>query len=395
MPTIKLTKSSIDAIEPASKDTVYWDDALPGFGLKVTPLGRKVFIVLYRTRDGRQLLRKYTIGRYGPITLQSARLAAQKVLAARLDGRDPAGERRAARKRVVVDTVEQVVSEYVARRVDHSRSKDETTRLLNKEVLSRWKGRSIHQIEKRDVVELLDAIVNRGAPGAANRCFTVVRALFNWCIGRGLLERSPCTGLAKPSVEIARDRVLSDTELAAIINAARAIGHPYGHIVELLALTGQRREEVAGLTWSELDLANRLWTLDGRRTKNGKPHLVHLSEASLDVLARCPENGDYVMAAASSRKFDRFSEMKRELDRSSGVRDWVLHDLRRTMVSGMAKLGVSPHVADKILNHQSGTISGVAAVYQRHQFMEERKQALELWGRHVTAILPVEFAHAA
>src|SRR5262245_1597987 len=136
MPTVKLTKSSIDDLTPNSKDTVYWDASLPGFGVKVTPKGRKVFILLYRTTDASRQLRKYTIGRYGPITLISARIAAQKILAARLDGRDPAGERRAARKRVVVDSVDEVVGEYLTRHIAQTRSANETERILRKEVLS-------------------------------------------------------------------------------------------------------------------------------------------------------------------------------------------------------------------------------------------------------------------
>src|SRR5436190_10147763 len=204
MPTVRLTKSSIDALTPTDKDIVYWDQGLPGFGVKVTPTGRKVFIVLYRTTDGSKKLRKYTIGRYGPITLASARIAAQKTFAARLDGRDPAGERRAARKRVVVDTVDQVVEEYLARHVSQTRSRKETERILRKEALSRWSGRSIHQIEKRDVIDVLDGILDRSAPAAANCAFVVMRALFNWCIGRGILERSPCAGVSKPTLERAR-----------------------------------------------------------------------------------------------------------------------------------------------------------------------------------------------
>jgi integrase len=387
MPTIRLTKSSIDALKPTDKDIVYWDDGLPGFGAKVTPKGRKVFIVLYRTADGPKQLRKYTIGRYGPITLSSARIAAQKILAARLEGRDPAGERRTARERVVTDGVDQVIEEYIARHVSQTRSKKETERILRKEILGPWSGRSIHQIGKRDVLSLLDGIHDRKAPAAANRTFVVVRALFNWCIGRAILEQSPCAGLSKPNLERSRERVLSDEELAAVILAARRIGFPYGSIVELLALTGQRRDEVVGMTWDEVDELKKIWTLCGSRTKNGRPHVVHLSEAALAVLRGIAVREGYILAARADRKFQAFSVLKRQIDEISGVKDWVLHDLRRSVVSGMARLGIAPHIADKILNHQSGTISGVAAVYQRHDFLAERKQAIDLWGDHVARTL--------
>jgi len=181
--------------------------------------------------------------------------------------------------------------------------------------------------------------------------------------------------------------VLDDKELAKIILAARKIGGPYGGIVELLALTGQRREEVAQLTWEELDLAQRIWTIPKTRTKNAKSHVVHLSDQSSAVLKCAHRRGTLVFSPLGDKPFRNFGRAKRFLDQRSGVTGWRLHDLRRTCVSGMARLGVLPHVADKILNHQSGTISGVAAVYQRHEFLAERRAALELWGMHIGQIL--------
>jgi len=161
------------------------------------------------------------------------------------------------------------------------------------------------------------------------------------------------------------------------------MGGPFGGIVQLLAMTGQRREEVAQLSWNELDLDAEVWTLPGHRTKNGKAHTVHLSAPARDVLTGSPRLGSFVFTSTGRASFQGCSPYKRELDAMCGVPGWRLHDLRRTMVSGMAKLGVAPHVADRILNHASGTISGVAAVYQRHEFLAERKAALDLWGRHV------------
>jgi integrase len=280
-----------------------------------------------------------------------------------------------------------IIDEYVVRHVSQTRSRKETERILRKNVLSCWSGRSIHQIGKRDVISLLDVILDRQAPASANRTFVALRALFNWCIGRGILEHSACTGLSKPSIERSRERVLSDEELAAVILAARILGPPYGSIVELLALTGQRRDEVTGITWEEIDILRRRWTLSGSRTKNRKPHVVHLSDAAVPLVSSIPLRQGYLLSNNPARKFQGFSGLKKELDAISGVKEWVLHDLRRTMVSGMARLGVAPHVADKILNHQSGSISGVSAVYQRHEFLVERKQAIDLWGRYVTDLI--------
>jgi integrase len=189
-----------------------------------------------------------------------------------------------------------------------------------------------------------------------------------------------------PAKEIARDRVLTDEELARVILAARKIGGPYGGIVELLALTGQRREEVARVSHQEIDLAGRVWTIPKSRTKNGKAHSVHLSAQSMALLRRAVGPGALMFSLLGANPFQEFSRAKRLLDQLSGVTGWRLHDLRRTCVSGMARLGVAPHIADKILNHQSGTISGVAAVYQRHEFLAERRTALDLWGAHVAEL---------
>jgi len=181
--------------------------------------------------------------------------------------------------------------------------------------------------------------------------------------------------------------VLTDDELATVILAARQMSEPYGGIVEFSALTGQRREEVAKMQRDELDLPQRLWTIPKSRAKNNKPHFVQLSDQAIAILQRQNQHWAFVFSVLGQKPFQGFSKAKRELDRLSGVTGWRLHDLRRTCVSGMARLGVAPHVADKILNHQSGTISGVAAIYQRHQFIAERKEALERWGAHVANIV--------
>ena len=169
MPRIKLTKSAIDALPTAATDVVYWDAGCPGFGVKVTPKGRKVFIVLYRTGGGSSKLRKYTIGPYGRVTLHQARVAAQKVFAAKLEGRDPASEKREAKRRVVADRVEDLLETFIAQHLSQNRSGGEISRLLRREMGKPWAGRSIHEITKRDVVELISAIKQRGAPVAA--CF--------------------------------------------------------------------------------------------------------------------------------------------------------------------------------------------------------------------------------
>ena len=299
-----------------------------------------MFVVLYRTGGAGSKLRKYTIGPYGRVTLHQARVAAQKVFAAKLEGRDPAAEKREAKRRVVADRVEDLLESFIAQRLSQNRSAAEISRLLRREVGKPWAGRSIHEISKRDVVEVISAIEQRGAPVAANKTLKSIKTFLRWCVGRAVLDRSPAEGVPLPAKEVARDRVLDDQELAQVILAARKIGGPYGGIVELLALTGQRREEVAGLTWEELDLAQT--NLDDPqitdkecqgarrppvRAINGRAETRTTSEGRLS--SHCSE-------PSPSRTSVR---AKRRLDQLSGVTGWRLHDLRRTCVSGMARLG--------------------------------------------------------
>src|ERR1700724_415683 len=382
MPTIHMTKSAVDALKAASKDTVYWDAGLPGFGVKVAPPSRKVFVVLYRIGGAGSRLRKYTIGPYGRVTLQMARAEAQKVLAARLEGRDPATEKRESKRRMTADRVDDLTEVFIVQHVSKTRKAAEISRLLRREVVSRWGNRCVHAIGKRDIVELASEIAQRGTPMAANTLLKVIKTFLNWCVGRAVIDASPAEGVPLPGKEVARDRVLTNNELASVIRAAR-----------------QRREEVAQMVGDEIDFNSRTWTLPGSRTKNGKPHIVHLSEACIKLIKRASRLGSYVFSISGVKPFQNYTNAKRALDELSGVTGWRLHDLRRTCVSGMARLGVPPHVADKILNHQSGTISGVAAVYQRHHFLAERKLALERWGQYIETLvgelrLPNEIAAA-
>src|SRR5215211_3276814 len=227
MPRIKLTKSSIDALPTLKSDVVYWDLGIPGFGVKVTPKGRKVFIVLYRTGGAGSKLRKYTIGPYGRVTLHQARVAAQKVFAAKLEGRDPAAEKKKAKQRIVADRLEDLLESFIAQRLSQNRCAGEISRLLRREFGQAWSGRSIHEITKRDVVEVVALIQQRGAPVAANKALKSIKTFLRWCVGRAILDQSPAEGIPLPAKEVARDRVLDDRELAQVILAARRIGGPY------------------------------------------------------------------------------------------------------------------------------------------------------------------------
>ena len=340
---------------------------------------------MYRLAGAGSRLRKYTIGPYGRVTLPMAKAQAQKIFAARLDGRDPAEEKKQSRRRLVVDRVDDLVETFIREHVAKIGTNRRITGLLRRDVIPYWGAKSIHEIKKRDVSDLISLIAQRNAH-ASHRLLKTLKTFFRWCVGRAVIDFSPAEGISSPYREVSRDRVLTDQELAAIILSARRMPPPYGRIVEFLALTGQRREEVAQLKWDELDEKTRTWTIPGSRTKNKKAHIVHLSEPAWKVIEAC-SGQPYVFGTATGKRFQQFGRGKRAIDKLCGVAGWRLHDLRRTIVSGMARLGVPPHVADKILNHQAGTISGVAAVYQRHDFLAERKEALDRWGAHVERIV--------
>lgn len=387
MPKLKLTKRAIDDLRPGDTDQFYWDTDVTGLAVKVSPKGKKTFMVQYRPGGRGTPTRKVFLGPYGVTTLHKAKIEARRILGLRAEGRDPALERKRAKERSISDKFSDVAAAFLAQHASQNRTVAETKRILDCDILPFWSKRSIHEIGKQDVHVLLDKVENRGSPVMANRLLAVLRKLFNWCVSRGTISASPCDGIGAPHREKTRDRVLSDEELVALINGARQMGGGFGAIVQTLVFTAQRRNEVSEMTWAELDLDNDLWTIPSSRTKNEKPHFVHLSCQAKAVLATVPNLGEFVFTSNGKTPFSGFSKSKKRLDEIAGIEDWRLHDIRRTVTSGMARLGIAPHVADKILNHQSGTISGVAAVYQRHEFLDERRKALEAWGNYVQALL--------
>ncbi len=265
----------------------------------------------------------------------------------------------------------------------------ETERLLRVRFIPVWSERDIRSIGRDEVARVLDAIVQRGNPSAANHALAAVRKFFNWCIERGIVETSPCNNISRPGAVVARERVLDDAELAAVWSVTATLGYPYGTIVQLLILTAQRRGEVTGMRWSELDLAKALWTMPGARTKNKRRHVVPLSPLSICILDALPRLHDDLVFPARGREttnFSGFSKLKRQIDVATGVDDWTLHDLRRTAATGMAGLGVAPHVVERLLNHVSGTFGGVAGIYNRFEYLDPMRSAAEAWSHHVQAL---------
>src|SRR5262249_4569438 len=276
--------------------------------------------------------------------------------------------------------------ELHCRRANRPRTIEGTQQLLDLHVLPRWRRRLITDITRRDVLDLLDGLVADGRPVAANRALTAIRKMVNWAIGRDILATSPCASVKPPTPEQARDRVLSDVELGNVWRAAEELSGPFGALVKLLILTGQRRDEVARMAWREVDLDARLWTLPKERSKNGQPHDIPLSDLAVALLGSQPRISDtFVLTTDGKSAASNYGANKRRLDAllPADMPPWWLHDLRRTVASGMARLGVNLPVIEKVLNHSSGSFGGIVGVYQRHDFAGEKRHALERWGAHV------------
>ena len=294
------------------------------------------------------------------------------------------------------DSVETVMAQFIERHIKRStrpRSAKEMERLIRAHVLPRWRDREMQHITRRDVLDMLDRVVDRGAPISANRVFSVTRKFFNWCVERDIIHSSPCTNVKPPTIrsEFSRDRILTDDELRLVWCGAEAVGWPFGTLVQLLILTGQRRDECAQMQSDELDLKKRLWTLQAERVKNNQKHEVPLSNSVVAILQGIPciHGSPFVLTTNGKAPASGYSKGKRRLDAllPADLPAWCLHDLRRSAASGLARLGISLPVIEKILNHVSGSFSEIVGVYQHHQFAEEKRKALEVWANHVTAVV--------
>ena len=365
------------------------DGLLRGLYLVVQPSGTKSWAVRYRHGGA---TRKHTLGPYPAIDLATARNLGGKALRAVAEGSDPAAEKQEARaaKPDTINAVADAFIESYCKRKNRPRTAAETARLLRLHVLPRWRGRHINSITRRDVRELLDHIIAGGSPVAANRAFAAVRLLFNWAIEHDIVIASPCVGVKRPTQEVPRDRVLSDDELRDVWKAAGRVGYPFGPLVQLLVLTGARRDEVAGMRWSEIDVESRLWCLPRERVKNKRPHEIPLSEPAIAIVTALPRiaGGDYVLTTSGKVAASNYGKNKRRLDAllPSDMPPWRLHDLRRTVASGLARLGINLPVIEKVLNHASGSFAGIVGVYQKHEFSQEKRQALDAWGAFVAAV---------
>ena len=266
-------------------------------------------------------------------------------------------------------------------------------RMLEVDVLRPWRGRALTSISKRDVIALVDRIAER-APVHANRVLARVNAMFAWAVDKDRIPIAPSAGVKPPSKEKARDRWLNDQEIVWLWQACEQLGYPLGALFRTLLLTGQRVSETASMEWAEVDFEAKLCVIPRGKAKSDRTHEVQLSEPGIALLRSLPRLGPYVFTNKGGRRVRSSTFDKGRLDAAmlkvSGraeIAKFIVHDLRRTAASGMARLGIAPHVVDRILNHSSGTIHGTAAVYNRFEYGEERRTALAAWASYVTSLL--------
>jgi integrase len=394
----KLTLKTIESLEPAPAVKEHADGHIAGLYFCLQPSGKASWTVRYR-HGGKS--RKLTIGPYPAIGLGVARERASVALGEVAQGLDPAAEKKAAKAAARAppdhDLVEIVVESFIKRHVKSNLRPSwarETERMLNKEIVGAWKGKRLSAIGKADINGLLDGIIDRGAPILANRTLAALRRMCSWAIERGLIDASPCAGIRAPAPEQSRDRVLDDPELKAVWGAAEGLGVPFGPLVRLLLLTGQRRAEVAEMRWSEIDFETRAWTLPKERAKNGVAHTVPLLPQAVEILETLPRiagEDDLVFTSNGKTPVSGFSKAKARIDAVlPDLPHWTFHDLRRTFASGCAKLGVNLPVIEKLLNHVSGSFAGIVGVYQRHSFADEKRAAMQVWARHVEELVSGE-----
>ena len=380
------------------KDALIFDGTLPGFGLRLTSTGSKYFLVQYRTASGS---RRMTLGRFGALTVDQARKLAQTALGEAAAGRDPLQAKRAAGHAEVAAhaaarsaiTFEKLTENWLKAHQTERRPSylSSVAGSLRRNFSSLLKQKA-DAITVQDVVSVLDLIVDEVGPIAANRGLSYGRAVYGWAVKRRSLKENPFAGLKAPSRENSRERVLTDDELGVIWRATSKVKWPGGPFVRFLMCTLARRDEVAQMRWAEISGDSGTWTLPSNRSKNRKAHTVHLSEESHEILASLPrlDNSPFVFSKTGKKGVSGFSKFKIAIDNAiaaeTGVSlaPWRFHDFRRSGVTWLAQAGFDPHIADRLLNHIQGSLSGVAEIYQRHEFKAERAKALEAWAKHIS-----------
>jgi integrase len=387
---MKLTAKTVAALRLDGKtDAIYFDDDMSGFGFRLR-LGSggkvlKSWVAQYKRAGA---TRRILLGSAEVLSVEQAKAAAKKVLAKVALGEDPALDRRERRDKDRV-SLRSVIDEYLAFKARDLRPKTmrEITRYLTGTYFKPLHGVPVDKVSRKDIASRLVAIIREHGPVVAAKARAALTSLFAWSMQMGLIEHNPVVGTIQPDAGKPRERTLSDDELAAIWRACK--DDEYGRIVRLLILLAARRAAVGGMSWPEFDLERGLWTLPAARSKNGKAHTLPLMPIALDIIKRVPRlvARDQLFGTRSNDGFTGWDDQKESLDARSGVVRWTLHDIRRSVATRMADIGVMPHIIETVLGHVGGHKGGVAGIYNRSSYEREVRNALALWEDHVRAFV--------
>jgi len=399
----RFTDIGIGKLKPGLQRREIRDPDARGLYLIIQTSGQRGFAVRYRFEG---VPCKLTLP--AGISLAGARKLAAAALAEVAEGRNPAEAKQAA-KRAAHEARQQARAaaelqhhdgvaalavkfiEKYAKRETRASSWTRSKSLFDRIVLPAWRGRTVHEIRRRDVIDLVEAVAEgdkhtRPRPVLANRVLAVLSKFFNWLMSQDVIVASPARGVVRPTKEVERERTLTDDELKQLWQACGEISPHYGAAIRVLVLTAQRRNEVAWLPWAEINKDTRLWTLPAARAKNDKAHTIPLATQVWDILSSVPLGGD--PAFVFGHQLADFGRIKRQLDAKLAFAErWTIHDLRRTAASGLQKTGAPIHVIEQILNHRSGAFKGIVAVYQKHVYDAEKATALQKWADYVERLV--------
>ena len=430
MPTVKLTDAAVQKFKvPKGQRVEYFDATLPGFGLRVAgptprnPEGRKSWVLFYRLKgEQRRITLEQT---YPTLTLAAARTEAAEALQLVDKGIDPAQARASlkAENEARRESVASAIASYMERGLK-GRSKgylDGTRANFENHVLPRWRDRDLTSISRRDVVALLDAVAAgqapddtkakskakrpAGGPVAANRVLAAVRSLFNWAISRDLIQANPCAMVKPPGEETRRERTLAADEIYELWPVFESLSYPFGAFLRMALLTGQRRSEVAGMRWEDVDLTSKTWTLSASQTKNRNAHVVPLSQAAVDILTNAPRKSaiidgklrpsPFVFTSDGKTPISGFSRAKAAADKkiaaaraaakADPLRAWGIHDLRRTCATELGRLKIPEQIISRVLNHTAKSIT--VKHYNKYSYLEEKREALDTWAAYLERLI--------
>lgn len=390
MPRKNLTARFVETVKVETRTDI-WDDMIKGLVLRVSPTGVKAWSVVY-TRESDGSRQRVTIGQFPAVGLEKARAKALATLTDISNGGDPATKKKIRREAMTVRELGAAFIEQYAKREKRTWAEDQ--RILNVEVYPAIGDMKAMMTRRRDWLDVIDSKVDAGRAGQGRKVMSMIRKMLNWAVEKDLLEANPIAGVKAPGKPGRKDRFLKTAEIKSVWAALEhaALLDVTKDVLRLLLLTGQRSGEVCGMVRGEIDPDAGVWTIPANRTKNGEAHVVHLSDAALAIVRGALDRADEEKTAPL---FSRVSKpihpggiahaVKNELQLFE--EPWTPHDLRRTVATGMAEIGVEPHIVEAVLNHVSGFKGGVAGVYNRATYEPQKQAALDKWARQVERVI--------